>query len=175
MLASALSVPGMSLANSFRNGYVWVPGGIPIASAGRRKAEAVSAAPPRKVLRERLDIRRKFITPAPALAPELPANFPFADDPLGTWKLRSQGCFPPVRRSASQCRQPVTDDKLIASLCNRHLRVRSVTVPSPQTGLRMVWEFPRTLNHHDQFDVRIIRSEEHTSELQSLRHLVCRL
>src|ERR1039458_239653 len=58
MPASAFSVPGMSLANSFRNGYVWVPGGIPIASPARRKAEAVSAAPPRKVLREKVDMRQ---------------------------------------------------------------------------------------------------------------------
>src|SRR5215813_11798441 len=63
MPASAFSVPGMSVANSFRNGYVWVPGGIPIASAGRRKADAVSAAPPRKVLRERVDMRRNSSTP----------------------------------------------------------------------------------------------------------------
>src|SRR5689334_8184688 len=67
MPASAFSVPGMSLANSLRNGYVWVPGGIPIASAGRRKAEAVNAAPPRKVLRARVDMRQNFITPAPLL------------------------------------------------------------------------------------------------------------
>src|SRR5438045_9442501 len=30
-------------------------------------------------------------------------------------------------------------------------------------------------NYVSRFDVRIRRSEEHTSELQSLRHLVCRL
>src|SRR5215831_19513139 len=67
MSARAFSVPGMSLANSFRNGYVWVPGGIPIASAGRRRAQAVNAAPPRKVLRERVDMRRNSITPTPLL------------------------------------------------------------------------------------------------------------
>src|ERR1035441_11031829 len=31
------------------------------------------------------------------------------------------------------------------------------------------------LGHMDAFDWNLMRSEEHTSELQSLRHLVCRL
>jgi hypothetical protein len=50
--------------------------------------------------------------------------------------LSDERCFPPVRRSASQCSRPINDDKLTASFCNRDLRFRSVTVPSPQTGLR---------------------------------------
>src|SRR5215472_1345328 len=62
MPASALSVPGMSLAKSFRNGYIWVPGGMPIASAGRRKAAAAIVALRMKVLRERVAIRRNSIT-----------------------------------------------------------------------------------------------------------------
>ena len=60
------------------------------------------------------------------------------DHPLCAHCGKEGNCFPPVRWSASQFRRPVNDDKLTASFCNRHLRFRSVTVPSSQTGVRMV-------------------------------------
>src|SRR5947199_2945488 len=54
---------------------------------------------------------------------------------------------------------------------------RSVT-PDPQApGQESVWNYPRPAIGEPSRNrrTRIIRSEEHTSELQSLRHLVCRL
>src|SRR5437899_7301537 len=62
-------------------------------------------------------------------------------------------------------RQELGRDRMLAAVG------RSASYPRAQ------WEAARTLAQ--QFDVPLLeldtRSEEHTSELQSLRHLVCRL
>src|SRR5258705_9359520 len=48
-----------------------------------------------------------------------------------------------------------------------------VTVPIPSAASRMITSRPACASR--RATARPIRSEEHTSELQSLRHLVCRL
>jgi hypothetical protein len=71
------------------------------------------------------------------------------DDPdppaQGSAEPASRGRRSPLP-SASQCCQLVKDDKLTASLCNRHLRFRSVTIPSPQRACEWFAEFARRLN-----------------------------
>src|SRR2546423_11417678 len=47
---------------------------------------------------------------------------------------------------------------------------RFASFPSPAALL-----FERKVDHHDRLCARRARSEEHTSELQSLAYLVCRL
>src|SRR5947199_3166822 len=59
---------------------------------------------------------------------------------------------------------PAEGDQLVALKPADHSRTRPVRPPQPEAELT-----------HEREPLRDARSEEHTSELQSLRHLVCRL
>src|SRR5689334_24824215 len=52
-----------------------------------------------------------------------------------------------------------------------HARVACPTAPSPRSTTRVL----ERLDHVVRLGARLVRSEEHTSELQSQFHLVCRL
>src|SRR5437899_6046836 len=53
--------------------------------------------------------------------------------------------------------------------------IRGKLGPEPQLLRRPDGHGDPIVEHHDVPAAQIVRSEEHTSELQSLRHLVCRL
>src|SRR5207244_13477055 len=59
--------------------------------------------------------------------------------------------------------------------CSCRVVVDEITVLPFLVGTRSARPAYPTCVHHCVFDVRLVRSEEHTSELQSPDHLVCRL
>src|ERR1035438_10666794 len=59
-------------------------------------------------------------------------------------------------------------------------RTSLVQTGGPKTVFETLFKYPRVVARHGgapsvEARERFLRSEEHTSELQSLRHLVCRL
>src|SRR5262245_65158096 len=56
----------------------------------------------------------------------------------------------------------------------RSLFISMAAVPDGSGGVIAIWRDNRA-DSGDLYAQRVSRSEEHTSELQSLRHLVCRL
>src|SRR5262245_42705949 len=69
------------------------------------------------------------------------------------------------------------DRALTAGAANGPLHGLPMTVKDTweTAGLRTTCGVPELSGHLPETDAIAVRSEEHTSELQSLRHLVCRL
>src|SRR5262245_62646423 len=69
----------------------------------------------------------------------------------------------------------VGSDWRVAAGCRRHQVDRLEGIARPRAAAQMVARAGRLENHAGHEEREEPRSEEHTSELQSLRHLVCRL
>src|SRR5690625_5612326 len=90
--------------------------------------------------------------------------------------------FPRHRNSGSPFRRSWIGESLhpstyLSSFCSNNLLLRKLYSATTliQTQYHIEWWFPILRDHYRQCWDKIQRSEEHTSELQSRGHFVCRL
>src|SRR2546430_11752677 len=85
--------------------------------------------------------------------------------------------YPTLFRSAASLSEAVASSAAPSRVWFRKYQITPVTstAPTPATSCGSPSWTPRKLTVPDTEDVAIVRSEEHTSELQSQSNLVCRL